>query len=214
MPPFFRLSWDSLWCLDFNFAWMMMVVLGFFWSFFHVWMYYEQRNFYLVGLLVLFAIWVRLMVAVVARSAIHNGVEKCLKELRRRNIVLCVGFSWGAGVLSELLTREVGLDTRPAFVLIAPVSAATALAAMRDDAAVRMRPLDPNNTDGDLVQVIHASDDPVFCPHPERWDAVQGIQTCTLQDNHVFKNLSSRRAIGDIVTNLYRRKTQQLEGQP
>lgn len=35
------------------------------------------------------------------------------------------------GVLSELLTRDTGLDTHPACLLIAPVSSVTAL--VRDD---------------------------------------------------------------------------------
>lgn len=206
MPPFFGLHPSTLWCFDVNFCLMLLVVLGFFWALMKVWLQFEtfERRIYTTFLLLCLGYWIRLMAAVTARSAIADGVEKCLREMRRRNVVLCVGFSWGAGVLSELLTRDDGLDTRPAFVLMAPVSAATAMAAMRDDAANRLFPLDSN----DLVHVIHAADDPWFCPHPGRWDAVPGIKSCTLQDNHVFKSASSRRAIGEIVAALYRRKTE------
>lgn len=210
MPPFFGLSFASLWCFDLNFCLMMLVLfLGLF-CLLEVWVQFESsvRFIYMLVLLGIIGYWIRLMVAVVARSAIHDGVEKCLKEMRRNNVVLCVGFSWGAGVLSELLTREIRLENRPAFVLIAPVSAASAIAAMRADAALRLRPLDD-----DFVKVIHASDDPMFCPHPERWNAVRSIECKTLFDNHVFKNISSRRAIGEIVTALYRKKTEE-EGNP
>ena len=113
------------------------------------------------------------MVAVVCRSAQKDGVEKCLREMRRKNVILCVGFSWGAGVLSELLTRDdTGLDSQPAFLLIAPVSAAAGMAAMRLDAAERLHELENNN----FVHVVHASDDPIFCPHPERWEQVAGVK--------------------------------------
>lgn len=142
------------------------------------------------------------MVAVVARSAIAHGVELCLKEMRRRNVVLLVGFSWGAGVLSELLTRDSGLDTQPAFLLIAPVSSATAVAAMREDAALRLHP-----SSADVVHVVHASDDPIFCPHPERWENLTHVKNHTLQDIHVFKQPSSRRTLAEITATLFRMKT-------
>ncbi|CAB9498677.1 expressed unknown protein [Seminavis robusta] len=201
MPPFY-----GIWCLDTNFLLMLLVCGGLLWSLVKVWVQFESlERFTFLAILVAFGIfWIRLMVAVVARSAIADGVEKCLKEMRRRNVVLCVGFSWGAGVLTELLTKDIGLDTRPAFVLMAPVSSATAMAAMRDDAAFRLRPLDNN----DLVHVVHASHDPVFCPHPERWNNIPGIKAYTLSDVHIFKNASSRRALEETVTGLYRLKTE------
>jgi hypothetical protein len=154
----------------------------------------------------IFCIWIRLMVAVVARSAIAHGVELCLEEMRSRNIAVLAGFSWGAGVLSELLTRETGLDVQPAFLLIAPVSSATAVAAMRDDAAFRLHP-----TSTEMVHVVHATDDPVFCPHPDRWDALTNVKSYTLQDVHVFKQPSSRRALAEIMTTLFRAKTENVE---
>jgi len=207
MPPFFApCGLSTWWCFDLNFGMMLLVVLGFFWALVKVWLEFEsfQRFMYITALLCALLYWARLCAAVVTRSSIAAGVEKCLKEMRRKNVVLCVGFSWGAGVLSEILARDAGLDTRPAFVLMAPVSAATAIAAMREDAAFRIHPLNSH----DLVHVIHASDDPVFCPHPERWDAIAGIKSSTLQDSHVFSSGSSRRAIAEIVTSLYRWKTE------
>ena len=209
MPPFFNLSCASLWCYDFNFLWMLLVVLAFLWGLLNVWWSYEgrERFLFLSCLILALAFWIRLMVAVVARSAIADGVEKCLTEIRQKNVVLCVGFSWGAGVLSELLTKDIGLDTRPAFVLMAPVSAATAMAAMREDAAFRLHPLDLS----DSIHVVHASDDPYFCPHQERWNNIPGVETTTLQDNHTFKSASSRRALGEIVSGLYRMKVDGVE---
>jgi hypothetical protein len=206
MPPF-----SGIWCWDRNFLLMLGVCGGLLWSLVHVWRQFDSwERVAFLALIVLFGIfWIRLMVAVVTRSSIADGVEKCLKEMRRKNVVLCVGFSWGAGVLAELLTRDVpGLDTKPAFVLMAPVSAATAMAAMRPDAAFRLHPLlDHNNNNCDMVHVVHASDDPVFCPCPERWNNIPGIKSYTLQDIHVFKNAASKRALADIVTSLYRLKT-------
>ena len=125
------------------------------------------------------------MVAVVARSAQQDGVEKCWKEMKRRNVVLCVGFSWGAGVLSELLTRDTdtqGLDSQPAFLLLAPVSAAVSVAAMRPDATERLHleAEEHHHYPNGRIQVVHASDDPIFCPHPERWAQVTAITNTTL----------------------------------
>lgn len=201
MPPFFR----PFWC-DLNFCLMFIVCIGFLFALSKVWIQFEsfERFLYLSMVVAAFVYWIRLMVAVVARSSIADGVEKCIQAMRQRNVVLCVGFSWGAGVLSELLTRDVGLDTQPAYILMAPVSAVTAMAAMREDAAFRLQPLDGHG----MVHVVHASDDPMFCPHPEHWNMIPGIKSYTLQDIHIFKNASSRRSLAEIVTALFRLKTE------
>lgn len=165
-----------------------------------------RRAIYILALFILLCGWIRLIVAVVVRSAIAHGVELCLREMRRRNVVLLVGFSWGAGVLSELLTRDTGLDIQPAFLLIAPVSSVTAVAAMREDAALRVYP-----TNTEFLHVVHASDDPIFCPHPHRWERLSNAKTHTLQDSHVFKQLASRRALAEIMVTLFRVKTGSIE---
>ena len=101
------------------------------------------------------------------------------------------------------MTRDNGLDIQPAFLLIAPVSAATAMAAMREDAAQRLHALDNN----DFVHVVHASDDPIFCPHSDRWEQVVSVKNHTVNDVHIFKNLSSRRTLAEIMATLFRAKT-------
>jgi len=180
MPP-----WYGFWCWDLNFILMLGVVGFLLGGLYKVLFEFQSFGYHgqgdgrvrqIIYFSVLFGIlccWIRLMVAVVCRSAQKDGVEKCLREMRRKNVILCVGFSWGAGVLSELLTRDdTGLDSQPAFLLIAPVSAAAGMAAMRLDAAERLHELENNN----FVHVVHASDDPIFCPHPERWEQVAGVK--------------------------------------
>lgn len=209
MPPF-----RGLWCFDMNFCLMCGVVLGLLWGLHKVLFQFESINnehnpaqqiLYFALLFGVLCYWIRLMVAVVCRSAIADGVEKCLQEIRRQNqnVVLCVGFSWGAGVLAELLSRgNNGLDSQPAFLLLAPVSSAQAMAAMREDAAHRLYPLENN----DFVHVVHASDDSFFCPNPERWEQVPGIKNHTVHDVHVFKNASSRRTIAELLSTIFRMK--------
>ena len=215
MPP-----WRGFWCWDLNFIVMLGVVALLLAGLWQVLVIgpngtgeeeppsQSQKVLYASLLLGILCYWIRLMVAVVARSAQQDGVEKCLKEMKRRNVVLCVGFSWGAGVLSELLTRDKnGLDSQPAFLLMAPVSAAASMAAMRPDAAERLHLLVQEDDHDCMVHVVHASDDPIFCPHPERWEQVVGIQNTTVVDNHTFSKRSSRQMIGDIMTAMFRAKT-------
>lgn len=219
MPP-----WRGFWCWDLHFIVMLGVVALLLAGLWQVLVVQDdssaepsrsrrrQQVLYASLLLGILCYWIRLMVAVVARSAQQDGVEQCWKEMKRRNVVLCVGFSWGAGVLSELLTRDnSGMDSQPDFLLMAPVSAAASMAAMRPDAAERLQLEQEEDHDNCVVHVVHASDDPIFCPHPERWEQVAGIQNTTVVDNHTFSKRSSRQMIGDIMVAMFRAKT---EGNP
>ena len=98
MPP-----WRGLWCWDFNFCLMCGVVLGLLWGLYKVLFQFEsfddeqsrtKRILYFSILFGVLCYWIRLMVAVVCRSAIADGVEKCLQEMGRKNVVLCVGFRY------------------------------------------------------------------------------------------------------------------------
>jgi hypothetical protein len=82
------------------------------------------------------------------------------------------------------------------------VSAAIAMAAMRPDAALRLQLQQEAE-----IHVIHASDDPIFCPCPERWNNLPGVHSYTLPDTHIFKNAASKRALAELVTALYRFQT-------
>ena len=245
MPP-----WRGFWCWDLHFILMLGVVACLLAGLWHVLFVFpattspppdddhdhqfsskhkqhkrKQHVLYVILLLSILGYWIRLMVAVVARSAQQDGIQKCWKEMKNRNVVLCVGFSWGAGVLSELLTRDFTTDTQkkrggledsyPDFLLLAPVSAAASMAAMRPDAATRLHCNlleQQQQSDSDCccccrVHVIHASDDPIFCPYPERWEQVTGISNTTLIDNHTFSKRSSRQMIGDIMMAMLSAKT-------
>jgi predicted alpha/beta hydrolase family esterase len=147
--------------------------------------------------------WLRLMAAVAVRSSIQRGVEICLKKMHEHNVVAIVAFSWGGAVLAELLVQgQVGYDvTQPAALLIAPATASVAKVAMRKDAALRIEPVQH------LVHVVHASNDRQVCPHPERWESVDGVEYTMLSDIHIFQERASKRALVEILKRLMEQKT-------
>lgn len=98
MPP-----WRGLWCLDCNFILMFMLCVGVFLSlclsirgFDGFGGHGTSRISAIILLFCFLCFCIRITVAVVTRSSIAHGVDLCLKEMRRRNVVLIVGFSWGA----------------------------------------------------------------------------------------------------------------------
>ena len=88
------------------------------------------------------------------------------------------------------------------FVLLAPTTAVVARLDVFQpvDAALRVAAARRRGVGAAaVVAVVHATQDPVFCPHAERWRGRPGIEFTTLRDNHVFLRSSSERALKEIV---------------
>lgn len=143
--------------------------------------------------------WIRLMAAVAVRSSIRRGVAICLKNMHEQNIVAIVAFSWGGAILAELIVQgQVGYHvTQPAALLIAPATAFVAKVAMREDAALRIDPVQDS-----MVHVVQATNDRQVCPHPERWQNVDGVEYTMLSDIHIFQEQASKHVLAEILVRL------------
>jgi len=158
---------------------------------------------YSLALLVVMMAWIRLLVCVVVRTSIQQGVDICLEQIKEHNVVAIVGFSWGGAVCAELLVQghTGGNTTQPGALMIAPATAVVAAMALQPDAALRCEPLQP------MIHVVHATHDRIVCPHPERWESIPGVEFTMLQDVHVFREHASKRALADILIQLIHQHT-------
>lgn len=153
--------------------------------------------------------WIRLMAAVAVRSSLQKGVELCRNEFLKHHVTVAVGFSWGAAVLAELLTTCLPDDDDvPAMLLIAPTTAAVAGVGLMEDAVFRIS----HHTFPDgLIHVVHATHDRMFCPHPERWEAIESVAYTMLPDSHIFNDRSNKRVLADIMISMLQMKTGRYE---
>jgi hypothetical protein len=204
MPPFL-----GTWWWDRNFIAMAIGLLGICWS--GIYSMTRVSTYYggTAGILCAFCIlasvvgWIRLMAVVAVRCSIRKGVAICLKNMHEYNIVAIVAFSWGGAVLAELLVQgQVGYHaTQPAALLIAPATASVAKVTMREDAALRIDPVQDN-----MVHVVHATHDRQVCPHPERWQNVDGVEYTMLSDIHIFQEPASQHVLTEILVRLLQQK--------
>jgi hypothetical protein len=205
MPPFL-----GTWWWDRSFLAMAIGLLGICWSGIALMTRASSNYGGTARILCAFCIlasvvgWIRLMAVVAVRSSIRRGVDICLKNMHEHNIVAIVAFSWGGAILAELLVQgQVGYDvTQPAALLIAPATASVAKVAMREDAALRI----DHPVQHSMVHVVHATHDRQVCPHPERWQNVDGIEYTMLSDIHIFQEPSSQRALTEILYHLLEQK--------
>lgn len=204
MPPLL-----GLWWYDANFLAMLIALLGFFWVLRKIIQPRADRM--SSGAWIVFValslsatiLWIRLMAAVVVRSAVRRGVETCQKLLEQHNVVLVVGFSWGGAVLAELLVEALhDHQDLPAMLLIAPATAVVAEMALRTDTVLRL----PASLHTPL-HVVHADRDRIVCPHPERWEQVAGVEYTMLGDVHIFAERSNKRRLAEIALELLQQHT-------
>lgn len=141
----------------------------------------------------------RLLVASAVHTAMQANVRLCRNILAAQEICLVIGFSWGGAVAAEVLAQPFpGAGTAavplPPMLLLAPTTAVVASLNLWNprDAAWRA----PASAQ---VVVVHATADPVFCPHAERWPAATLHR---LRDNHVLLRPSSERALLEILNRL------------
>ena len=180
-------------------------------------------------LLLVTCAWLRLLVAHAVHASIQYNVRLCQRIMVERRISLVIGFSWGGAVAAELLAQQDTMhssasaslpdnhhslipveetsslphDDETCFLLLAPTTAVVAALDLFQplDAALRLRQGSRRN----VVVVVHATHDPVFCPHAERW----GTSLTRLRDNHVFLRSSSERALKEIITGLIQQRQPQ-----
>jgi hypothetical protein len=204
MPPFL-----GTWWWDRNFIAMAIGLLGICWSGYQlmtrVSTYYGGTARILCALCILISVvgWIRLMAVVAVRTSIRKGVAICLRNMHEHNIVAIVAFSWGGAILAELIVEgQVGYHaTQPAALLIAPATAKVAKVGMREDAALRIDPVQHS-----MIHVVHATNDRLVCPHPERWQHADGVEYTMLSDIHVFQEQASKRALKEILFRLLEQK--------
>ena len=113
--------------------------------------------------------------------------------MREGDADVIVGFSWGGGVLAEMIHR--GIWKGPS-LLLAPTSDAMASIAMSRLPSVSMESCER------LVKVVHASHDG-FCPASQRQHFIDcGADCKLLQDGHTFDRRESVREIARILQDL------------
>lgn len=142
----------------------------------------HSRGLFVISLLATVFV-VRTPAASAARSSIRRGVAQTKSQIRQYGVTLVVGYSWGGAILAELLSQQQSensvdddiLDS-VALVLIAPVSAVVAQVAFQQDAAVQLQRRGACEYSAGRVHVIHARRDSLFCPNPQRWGNVPGVQ--------------------------------------
>ena len=137
----------------------------------------------------------RRCVAWIVRRSIKRGVQQAERYLPE--VAIVIGFSWGGGIVAELLRRAlVGGDEQAAALLIAPTTALMASVALQRDAASVVRSQDSNK-----VHVFHGRHDQAFCPHAQRWEQT-GVTLHLCEDNHVFLRQDSIQALVDTLAEL------------
>lgn len=137
----------------------------------------------------------RLCVAAVARGAIRRGVNIATRCMRERRVDVVIGFSWGGGVVAEMMRLGLVAD---AVLLIAPTTALMSSFAMKKDAALTIRVPDDMSH---RVHVFHGTEDESFCPHSDRWE-LTGVSFHLVHDNHVFCRRESIHELSVVLASL------------
>lgn len=192
------------WCLDGGMVMLALVIAVAIWACIALPDYMYSRVWLTVTrLLVVMAsvVLARLCVAAVVRGSISKGIHFAETYMCRHNVAVVIGFSWGGGVVAEMLRLGlVGGPGQPAILLIAPTTALVTSIAMRKDTPLTIRVADGL---GHRVHVFHATGDEAFCPHRDRWE-LTGVTTHLCQDNHVFCRRESLNELSDVLSTLLR----------
>lgn len=199
MPPV-----GCSWCIDKHMLALLCVLAFMSWSCHDMggridrkWLLFLTR----VGIVAVSLVVIRFLVAGIVRSSVQKGVQiahQCLQ--RHRNVAVIIGFSWGGGVVAEMLRQGlVGNEGQPPALLIAPTTALMASPALQRDPALEIRVQDPTR-----VHVFHGTEDGAFCPHAERWEQTNAtVHWC--HDNHVFMQRNSLQELARTLLELLSR---------
>lgn len=192
------------WCLDVGMFLLLLVIALATWACIALADYIDSRAWLAVACLavIIVSLFVsRLCVAVVVRGSIRKGVDIGAAAMRQRNVDVVIGFSWGGGVVAEMLHLGlVGGPGQPAVLLIAPTTALMSSFAMKKDAPLMIHV--PNDM-SQRVHVFHGTDDETFCPHSDRWE-LTGATFCLIHDNHVFCRRESVHELSNVLAALIR----------
>mmetsp|Transcript_27304 Transcript_27304/g.40310 ORF Transcript_27304/g.40310 Transcript_27304/m.40310 type:complete len:219 (+) Transcript_27304:187-843(+) len=151
----------------------------------------------LLTVMILSILTVRFSVAFIVRNSISKAIQISQHYVQQNQVAAVVGFSWGGGVVAEMLRRgTVGGSNQPAVLLIAPTTALISRISMVRDPATVIR-VEENHR----VHVFHDSYDHFFCPHADRW-AQSGISFHCCEDNHIFLSQYSKQALKETLINL------------
>lgn len=204
MPPM-----GCSWCFDISMA-MLAAVIGLtVWACVTLENYIKSRAWLAVARLAVIITGLvisRLCVAAMVRASMRKGVNIASRILREQDVAIVIGFSWGGGVVAEMIRLGlVGGPDEPAVLLIAPTTALMASFAMRKDAPLTIRIPDSMSQ---RVHVFHGTYDESFCPHSERWD-LTGVTLHLIHDNHVFCRQESVYELSNVIATLLRAHEEQ-----
>lgn len=190
------------WCFDVGILLLVVVAVLAIWACIALAGYVNSRGWLVVSRLsvIVTALFLsRLCVAAVVRGSISKGVNIASKVIREQNVNVVIGFSWGGGVVTEMLKLGlVGGTQQPTVMLIAPTNALMASFALRKDPSLTIRLTDDRTQ---RVHVFHGSEDETFCPHSERWE-LTGATFHLVYDNHVFCRRESVHELSHVLAAL------------
>lgn len=147
-----------------------------------------------IGLVLFSLLLLRLCLAWIVRSSIRRGVRLAKSYLN--DVTVVIGFSWGAGILAELVRLElVGKPTQASALLICPTSTVMAQLALQRDPALGIR-------EAQHVHVYHGRYDGFFCPNADRWEQAAGVTLHWCEDNHVMMKKESIQAMTETLDEL------------
>lgn len=197
MPPM-----GCSWCFDAGIATLAVMIALAIWACIALADHIDSRPWLAIARLVILVaclILSRLCVAAIVRGAIVKGVKIASRCMRHQNVAVVIGFSWGGGIVAEMLRLGlVGGPDQPAVLLIAPTTALMASSAMRKDATLTIRIPDDMAR---RVHVFHGTEDESFCPHSDRWESA-GVTFHLVHDNHLFCRRESVNELSDVLATL------------
>lgn len=155
-----------------------------------------------LGTLLVGLVGFRLLVMLVVRSSLKEGVQICRDLLRDYPVVAVLGFSWGAALWAEVLAESAADDELPPSILMVPPTLRVAQCAWIKDAAVRLHERSAGVSS--TVMVVHASEDQLYCPHTDRWEGINGVHLEVLRDTHILAQRRSKRHILELWTKMMR----------
>mmetsp|Transcript_27613 Transcript_27613/g.42481 ORF Transcript_27613/g.42481 Transcript_27613/m.42481 type:complete len:246 (-) Transcript_27613:280-1017(-) len=192
------------WCLDKSVLALAIVLIIMFWSSGRVFVAHGLQSMILrLATMGICVFLVRLCVAGIVRGSVAKGVRVVKRTLQqnRDNVKIVVGFSWGGGVVAELIRQGVVGSTpgQPSALLIAPTTALMSAVALQPDTALQVE------VSSDSVHVFHGTHDKEFCPHADRWEQT-GARVHWCEDNHLFLQRSSLQEIKRTMLHLLERQ--------
>ena len=147
------------------------------------------------SLLLFILLALRATIARVVRYAINDGIDKTMKAISQFHPVAIVGFSWGGGVLWEMLTNKLTnkIVKLVPCLLLAPTVSAMSYASLTGISTCTFE-------ETGRVAIVCGDADP-FCPLSQKTIMVQckGLTYYGVNDDHVLLEANTRALTAKIL---------------